>query len=71
MRVANHTDPQLPGLSWLGAHTFDLAIELLEEGLLTDQGMITHRFPFEQHKHAVSVAADKSSGAIKVVLTYC
>jgi threonine dehydrogenase-like Zn-dependent dehydrogenase len=58
--------------TWKGrrAHTFDLAIELLEEGLLTDQGMITHRFPFKQHKQAVHVAADKSSGAIKVVLTY-
>jgi threonine dehydrogenase-like Zn-dependent dehydrogenase len=57
---------------WNGrrVHTFDLVIEMLEEGLLTDQGMITHRYPFERHREAVRAAADKSSGAIKVMLTF-
>ncbi len=51
-------------------HTFDLVIEMIAEGLLTDAGMITHRFPFEQHRQAIKTAQDKSSGSIKVTLTF-
>jgi threonine dehydrogenase-like Zn-dependent dehydrogenase len=58
--------------SWNGrkVHTFDLVIEMLEEGLLSDAGMITHRFPFDQYRQAIHTATHKSSGAIKVMLTF-
>ncbi|MGD8633620.1 MAG: zinc-binding dehydrogenase [Anaerolineales bacterium] len=58
--------------SWNGqqAHTFDLVIEMLEEGLLSDEGLITHRFPFEKYRQAIRTANDKRSGSIKVMLTF-
>jgi len=58
--------------SWQGrrVHTFDLVIELIEEGLLMDEGMITHRFPFEQYRQAIRTAQEKSSGSVKVMLTF-
>jgi threonine dehydrogenase-like Zn-dependent dehydrogenase len=56
--------------SWRGrnVHTFDLVIEMLQEGVLQHEGLITHRFPFEQLKQAIAVATDKSTGSIKVTL---
>jgi threonine dehydrogenase-like Zn-dependent dehydrogenase len=51
-------------------HTFDLVIELLEEGRLSEKGMVTHRYPFDQYEQAVRTAADKNSGSIKVMLTF-
>lgn len=58
--------------AWQGsrAHTFDLVIEMIEKGLLTEAGMITHRFPYEQYRQAIKTAQDKSSGSIKVTLTF-
>jgi threonine dehydrogenase-like Zn-dependent dehydrogenase len=55
---------------WRGRtiHTFDLVIEMLQEGVLTTQGLITHRFPLSDVKQAVSTALDKRTGAIKVTL---
>lgn len=57
---------------WRGrrAHTFDLVIEMLQEGVLTVEGLITHRFPFKDVRKAIAAANDKHSGAIKVTLTY-
>jgi threonine dehydrogenase-like Zn-dependent dehydrogenase len=57
---------------WRGhrVHTFDLVIEMLQEGNLTHDGLITHRFPFEKYRQAVLTAADKSTGSIKVVFNY-
>jgi len=56
--------------SWQGQTrpTYDLVIELIRQGKLTVQGLITHRFSLSQWRQAVSVAADKRSGSIKVVL---
>lgn len=51
-------------------HTFDLVIEMLQEGLLTEAGMITHRFPFERYREAIRIAMDKNQGSIKVTLTF-
>lgn len=55
---------------WRGErkHTFDWVIEMMEEGLLDPDGLITHRFPFEEYRAAIATSEDKSSGAIKVAL---
>jgi threonine dehydrogenase-like Zn-dependent dehydrogenase len=50
--------------------TFDLTTDLLLQSKLTVAGLITHRFPLEEWHAAVRTAADKRSGAIKVVLDY-
>ena len=51
-------------------HTFDLVIDLLQEGALAADGLITHRFPFEQLRQAIAAAENKQGGAIKVTLTF-
>jgi threonine dehydrogenase-like Zn-dependent dehydrogenase len=58
--------------SWNGkrVHTFDLAMELMREGVIDPRGLITHRFPFEDYRRAIATAADKRSGSIKVVFEY-
>jgi threonine dehydrogenase-like Zn-dependent dehydrogenase len=50
--------------------TFDLAVDLIRAGILRPQELITHRFPFENHRRAIATALDKHTGAIKVVLEY-
>jgi threonine dehydrogenase-like Zn-dependent dehydrogenase len=57
---------------WQGSKipTFDLVIRLLKEGTLIYDGLITHRFPFEEHRRAIATHSDKRTGSIKVVLTY-
>lgn len=57
--------------SWNGqkAHTFDLVLKMLQEGRLNFDGLITHRYPYDQLRRAVKAAQDKSSGAIKVTVT--
>jgi L-iditol 2-dehydrogenase len=57
---------------WNGrdVHTFDLVIEMFQDGRLTDQGLITHRFPFSEIKEAIHTAEDKRTGSIKVTITY-
>jgi len=55
---------------WKGreAHTFELVIDMLQSGELSIDGLITHRFPFDDYRKAVQAASDKSTGAIKVTL---
>lgn len=55
---------------WGGSaqHTFDLVIELMQEGVFKHEGLITHRFPLEEIEAAVATAKDKSTGSIKVTL---
>jgi threonine dehydrogenase-like Zn-dependent dehydrogenase len=55
---------------WRGraAHTFDLVIEMLQEGVLEHRGLITHRFPLADIKRAIATADDKNSGSIKVTI---
>ncbi len=73
-----HQEVNLIGLnshgqeSWQGRQlqTFELVIELLRQGKLTIDGLITHRFPLEKWKQAIETAQDKKSGAIKVVFDY-
>ena len=56
---------------WRGRriHTFDLVLEMLQEGVMKTDGLITHRFALDQIKQAVAAASDKRSGAIKVTLS--
>jgi L-iditol 2-dehydrogenase len=58
---------------WQGRRqrTFDWVIELMLAGKLGGEGLITHRFRFEEYRQAVAAATSKaSSGAIKVVFDY-
>jgi threonine dehydrogenase-like Zn-dependent dehydrogenase len=59
--------------TWQGQerHTYDWVIELLRAGKLTVNGLITHRFRFEEYKQAIDTYRDKSgSKAIKVIFCY-
>ncbi len=51
-----------------GANTYDIVVEMIRDGRLRHAGMITHRFPFSEHKRAIATAVDKKSGSIKVIL---
>ena len=58
---------------WQGRRrrTFDWTIDLMRAGRLGGEGLITHRFPFDQYRRAVATATSKArSGAIKVVFDY-
>ena len=57
---------------WRGrvVDTFQLTMELLREGKLTIEGLITHRLPLQQWREAINTARDKSSGSIRVVFDY-
>jgi threonine dehydrogenase-like Zn-dependent dehydrogenase len=50
--------------------TYDLVIELMRQGKLTADDLITHRFPISQWPQAVNVALNKRDGTIKVVFDY-
>jgi threonine dehydrogenase-like Zn-dependent dehydrogenase len=58
--------------TWNGkrVHAFDLAMEMMREGVIDHRGLITHRFPFEDYHRAIATADDKRSGSIKVVFEY-
>lgn len=58
--------------TWRGekVHTFDLVMEMMEEGIINLEGLITHRYRFDQHRQAIETAEDKTSGAIKVMIQY-
>ena len=55
------------GQTW---RTYDLVIELMRQGKLTADGLITHRFPLSQWRRAVNTALNKRNGTIKVVFDY-
>lgn len=73
-----YQEVDLLGLYWHGMEqfggkfvsTYDLTVDLLQQGKLTVDGLITHRFPLERWREAISTSQDKSSGAIKVVFDY-
>ena len=50
--------------------TYDLTVDLLQQGKLTVDGLITHRFPLERWREAIRTSQDKGSGAIKVAFEY-
>jgi threonine dehydrogenase-like Zn-dependent dehydrogenase len=55
------------GKTW---RTYDLTVELIRQGKLVTDGLITHRFPLSRWRQAINTAMDKRSGSIKVVLDY-
>ncbi len=73
-----HQEVELIGLLAHGAElwegqtwrTYDLVIELMRQGKVTVDGLITHRFPLRQWRQAVSTALDKRNGNIKVIFDY-
>jgi threonine dehydrogenase-like Zn-dependent dehydrogenase len=73
-----HQEVDLTGLCghgtepWEGRprHTYDLVIELMREGRLRVDGLVTHRFPLSRWREAVAAARDRGRGAIRVVLDY-
>lgn len=58
--------------TWSGAscRTYDLVVELMRQGKLTVDGLITHRFPLNEWRRAIRTARDKRSGAIRVIFDY-
>lgn len=51
-------------------HTYELVIDLMRQGKITIDGLITHRFPLNQWREAISTALNKRNGSIKVVFDY-
>jgi threonine dehydrogenase-like Zn-dependent dehydrogenase len=45
-------------------------MEMLQEGALRADGLITHRFPFSESRKAIATALDKRTGSIKVMFDY-
>jgi threonine dehydrogenase-like Zn-dependent dehydrogenase len=58
-----------PGLAGgAGRHSVDRALDVLSEGLLPDEVVVTHEFGLEEYREAIGAAIDRSaSHAIKVV----
>jgi threonine dehydrogenase-like Zn-dependent dehydrogenase len=44
--------------------------DLIADGALRTDGLITHRFPFSEAAHAYALINDHPERTIKVVLTY-
>jgi threonine dehydrogenase-like Zn-dependent dehydrogenase len=64
--AARHsTDPGIGGAPT--AHSIARAVEILAGGYLPSDAVITHEFPLEAHRDAITTARDRRAGAIKVV----
>lgn len=50
--------------------TYDLTCELVRQGKLSAEGLITHSFRLDDWQEAIKCAVDKRTGAIKVVFDY-
>ncbi len=48
---------------------FDAAIDLIATGKVDPTPIVTHRFPLDQIAEAFAIAADKSTGSVKVQVT--
>lgn len=51
-------------------HTYEWVYEFMEQGLYETDGLITHRFPYQEYKQAISMANGSKGGsqAIKVIM---
>jgi len=59
--------------TWQGRrrHTYDWVIDFLRDGRFRAEGLITHRFPFDDYKRAIAVSRSKArERPIKVVFDY-
>lgn len=59
--------------AWQGqrCHTYEWVFDLFRAGRLTDAGLITHRFAFQDYRQAVATALDKKNArTIKVAFQY-
>ncbi|HEX9934981.1 MAG TPA: zinc-binding dehydrogenase, partial [bacterium] len=59
--------------AWQGRkrHTYDWVVDWLRSGKMRGDGIITHRFPFEEHRRAVDTAVSKARNkAVKIVFDY-
>jgi len=52
-----------------GRKDFDTAIDLIASRKVTPMDLVTHKFPLEQIEEAFRVAANKTTGSIKVLIT--
>jgi threonine dehydrogenase-like Zn-dependent dehydrogenase len=50
-----------------GMSSFDMAIEMIQQGRINLDGFITHRFPLSEYREAFKVARQKVGHVIKVV----
>jgi len=50
--------------------TYNLVVELMRQGKITVEGLITHRFALSQWREAINTALDKRYATIKVVFDY-
>jgi threonine dehydrogenase-like Zn-dependent dehydrogenase len=51
-----------------GKGKYEIALRLVEKGVIEPTRLITHRFPFAESLEAFAVARDKSNNSIKVVV---
>jgi threonine dehydrogenase-like Zn-dependent dehydrogenase len=66
--VRHSTDPDVVGGPT--RHSIDRALQILADGGLPAETVITHRFPLDQHRQAIDTALDRGHRAsIKVVFT--
>jgi threonine dehydrogenase-like Zn-dependent dehydrogenase len=52
-----------------GKGKYEIALRLVEKGVIDPTRLITHRFPFTEALEAFAVARDKSNDSIKVVVS--
>lgn len=63
--VRHSTDPGIRGAP--SRHSIARAVEILADGLLPADPVITHEFPLDGHRDAIRTALDRRAGALKVV----
>jgi threonine dehydrogenase-like Zn-dependent dehydrogenase len=56
------------GKKW---HTFDLALDWMDRGVLDIGWLVTHRFKLEEYRHALDMVSQRgASKAIKAVFEF-
>jgi L-iditol 2-dehydrogenase len=63
--VRHSTDPAAGGGP--SRHSIERAVEILADGYLPHDAVITHEFPLEGYRDAIRTALDRKGGALKVV----
>lgn len=63
-----HHDEMFEGKKW---HTFDLALDWMDRGVLDIGWLVTHRFKLEEYRHALDMVSQRgASKAIKAVFEF-